>query len=316
VHDANAVEVLGAFGIAKAFTTGGARGQSNEQTVELLGSARQAPVGSALWSSRRHRVGRLLEAPREEVVVRHTRHSVEGAAGRLRAAATHLQDTHCQQRRAVAAALVVAGIAGLTLFTLSFVVQDLLRPDYSPVADPISALGIGPSGWVQNLTFIVLGPLIGAYALGLHLGMRPARAGLLGPALLTLAGVGSVLLGVVPLQAVAGGGISEPAGHTVASFLVFLGTGLGLIALSQRMAADPWWRSLAVYALATGVALVVGFLAVGGLAATPGAPLYRWFGLAQRALLAVWYPCMITLALRLLRLARTTGGPRPGGRRV
>jgi uncharacterized protein len=35
VHDANAVEVLGAFGIAKAFTTGGARGQSYEQTVEL-----------------------------------------------------------------------------------------------------------------------------------------------------------------------------------------------------------------------------------------------------------------------------------------
>jgi hypothetical protein len=34
-HNANAVEVLGAFGIAKAFTTGGARGQSYEQTVEL-----------------------------------------------------------------------------------------------------------------------------------------------------------------------------------------------------------------------------------------------------------------------------------------
>jgi uncharacterized protein len=34
IHDANAIEVLGAFGIAKAFTTGGARGQSYEQTIE------------------------------------------------------------------------------------------------------------------------------------------------------------------------------------------------------------------------------------------------------------------------------------------
>lgn len=36
VHDANYVEVLGAFGIAKAFTTGGARGQTYEQTAEIF----------------------------------------------------------------------------------------------------------------------------------------------------------------------------------------------------------------------------------------------------------------------------------------
>ena len=35
VHDANAVEVVGAFGIAKAFTKGGAEGQSYEDTVRI-----------------------------------------------------------------------------------------------------------------------------------------------------------------------------------------------------------------------------------------------------------------------------------------
>jgi putative transposase len=53
IHDANAVEVLGAFGIAKAFTTGGARGQSYEQTVEryeqFLDQTRfVTPAGQAL----------------------------------------------------------------------------------------------------------------------------------------------------------------------------------------------------------------------------------------------------------------------------
>jgi uncharacterized protein len=53
VHDGNAVEVLGAFGIAKAFTTGGARGQSYEQTVEryeeVLDQARfVTPAGQML----------------------------------------------------------------------------------------------------------------------------------------------------------------------------------------------------------------------------------------------------------------------------
>lgn len=36
VHDANYIELLGAFGIAKAFTTGGARGQSYEETAEIF----------------------------------------------------------------------------------------------------------------------------------------------------------------------------------------------------------------------------------------------------------------------------------------
>jgi hypothetical protein len=36
VHDANFVELLGAFGIAKAFTVGGARGQSYEETADIF----------------------------------------------------------------------------------------------------------------------------------------------------------------------------------------------------------------------------------------------------------------------------------------
>ena len=36
VHDANYIELLGAFGIAKAFTTGGARGQTYEETSDIF----------------------------------------------------------------------------------------------------------------------------------------------------------------------------------------------------------------------------------------------------------------------------------------
>ena len=36
VHDANYIELLGAFGIAKAFTTGGARGQTYEETANIF----------------------------------------------------------------------------------------------------------------------------------------------------------------------------------------------------------------------------------------------------------------------------------------
>ena len=36
VHDANYLELLGAFGIAKAFLTGGARGQTYEETADIF----------------------------------------------------------------------------------------------------------------------------------------------------------------------------------------------------------------------------------------------------------------------------------------
>ena len=36
VHDANYIELLGAFGIAKAFSTGGARGQTYEETSDIF----------------------------------------------------------------------------------------------------------------------------------------------------------------------------------------------------------------------------------------------------------------------------------------
>jgi len=35
IHDANAIEVVGVLGIAKAFTKGGAEGQHYEETIRL-----------------------------------------------------------------------------------------------------------------------------------------------------------------------------------------------------------------------------------------------------------------------------------------
>ncbi len=211
--------------------------------------------------------------------------------------------TQVAKRRIVLAALAVAGIAGPILFTVAFVVQGLLRPDYSPVAQPVSALAVGPNGWVQDVNFFVLGPLMLAYAVGLHLGVRPARAGMVGPVLLALSAAGIVLAGAVPMRQVAGGLTYEPAGHEVAAFMIFLGAGAGLMVISRRLAGDPRWRSLATFALAAGATVVVLFLAIGVLASTPDAPFYHWLGLAQRVLIAVYLPGMIVLALRLLRVA-------------
>lgn len=208
-------------------------------------------------------------------------------------------------RRSVTAALAAAGIAGPIAFAVVALVHSLIRPEHSLVAMPISALAAAPSGWVQDLNFVVFGLLMIAFAVGLHLGVRPARWGVFGPAFLSLSGIGLVWAAIFPATDAASTFQADrvPALHTVGFAITFLAAVVGLIAMSRRMARDPRWQRLTTYALATGIAMLILFLA-GGLVRPLDAPLHPWLGLFQWILLAVWFPCMIVLALRLLRVAR------------
>jgi uncharacterized protein len=72
VHDANYIELLGAFGIAKAFTTGGARGQSYEETVDIFENryldtvAFRTPMGKQIAEERRAYTKEFLRRLRSE----------------------------------------------------------------------------------------------------------------------------------------------------------------------------------------------------------------------------------------------------------
>jgi len=207
--------------------------------------------------------------------------------------------------RSLAVALAAAGIVAPILFTALVVAQTLFRPGHSFVSLPSSALAAGPYGWVQDANFIVTGLLMSAYGLGLHLGVRQGRGGLIGPALLVLSGLGLAGAGLFPARDATGVFSQDQVGHFVAAAVAFLGGGTGLVVMSRRLASDPKWQYLAGYALASGIAMLLSFLAFGGLARTPGAPLHPWMGLVQWALVIVWFACTLVLALRLLRVART-----------
>ncbi len=207
------------------------------------------------------------------------------------------------------AGLAAAGIGGPIMFAVVALAQSLLRPEHGLVSDPISALAAGPSGWVQDANFLVFGSLMIAYAIGLHLGVRPTRWGVLGLAFLVLSGAGLVWAGLFPATDAAGALQDDRVLHIVAFPMTFLGAGIGLIVMSRRMAGDPRWHSVATYVLATGIAVLVLLLAGAGLVRAPGAPLHPWWGLFQWVLLTVWLPCTVVLALRLLRLARAADAP-------
>jgi hypothetical membrane protein len=210
---------------------------------------------------------------------------------------THFEREAVMHARPPARTLALAGIVGPTWFTALVVLQGFLLADYSHVRMPISALAAWPTGWIQDLNFVVAGALAMTFALVLHRVVQPTRRGVAGAVLLALGGLGVALAGVFPWRMV-DGVPTEPPSHVVAAILTFAASGLGLIVFSRRMSADPRWRDLAAYTLLTGFAVLVLFVAIAFFAIDEGTPLHPWAGLIQRVLCGLWFACLIVLARR------------------
>src|SRR4051794_21651105 len=92
--------------------------------------------------------------------------------------------------------LALAGVAGPILFVLGLTVAGWLRPGYSPIYEVVSALGVGPSAWLQNSLF---GTLLFLFSIGLYSQLRPLTQGkwlTVGCLFLLLGGAGMALSGV------------------------------------------------------------------------------------------------------------------------
>jgi hypothetical membrane protein len=149
----------------------------------------------------------------------------------------------------------------LWLLTLQFFVVETVAQlrwpgQYSRVDDVISDLGtaLSPARTLMNLSFVVQGALIigGALLLGPALRGRAARVA---QVLLTVAGLGVLLVGVFPSD-----GIGTL--HAIGAVAHFVGGGVGLIALAYavRPRSEALGTTLALLGL-VGTALTVFFLA-------------------------------------------------------
>lgn len=86
----------------------------------------------------------------------------------------------------------MAAIIGCASVAVTDGIGILLRPGYNPVSTSVSALALGPTGWVQDVGMYLAGIGIVACAVGLYRVISSAWEVRLGELLLLLVGVGLV----------------------------------------------------------------------------------------------------------------------------
>jgi hypothetical protein len=217
--------------------------------------------------------------------------------------------------------LLAAGTAGGLAFTGIYLAEGATRTGYAALAQPISALSLGPGGWVQQVNFIVFGALVCASAAGWRAALAPGRGAWAFPVLRVAAGVGLVMDGLFA-QDPSGGyppgaraGVPTLHGQVHVLFAVITITALasGCFVLAARFAAEPGWRRWAVFAAVAGVATIV-FITAFGTAGGHGGLAGAWERAAGAATSVLTVAVLARLAVTSRPAARARRrGPAAGG---
>lgn len=208
--------------------------------------------------------------------------------------------------------LLWAGVAAPVVFVVSFLVQGALRPGYDPLRHPVSALSLGPGGWVQMVMFSITGALIIAFAVGL----RTAGIGRATPILTAIVGLGLVGAGFAACDPISGYPVGSPIpaprtahgiAHDLISTPVFTLLPAAMIVMARRFhrAGDRFWTWVCAVAAPAFFACFV--LASIGFNQNP--VLMPYGGLWQRLALIIGLGWLAALALRLRRPISAQAGP-------
>ncbi len=167
--------------------------------------------------------------------------------------------------------LVSCGTIGSLLFTTTYLIEGITRPGYSTLQQAISALSLGPGGWVQQVNFIVFGLFVLCSAFGWYQLLKPGAGSILYPVLKVITGLGLIVDGFFsqdpthgyPLGAVLTPPTLHGEIHAIFAFVTITVIALSCFVLARRFAVEPRWRGWAVYSVFTGLLTII-FIAIFG----------------------------------------------------
>jgi len=168
----------------------------------------------------------------------------------------------------LAAVSLWCGVLAGPFFIAVFLIEGILRPDYQPMRQPVSALAIGSRGWIQRVNFFITGLLALAYAPGLRGALAPYGNPWWPPLLVVIFGLGLIGAGFFVTDIT---GLEWPSRarrtrdgilHDQASFPVFVALTAASV-IFGRLFADAGDFGWAVYSVASGIAVVTFFVLAG-----------------------------------------------------
>jgi hypothetical protein len=201
--------------------------------------------------------------------------------------------------------LSCGAIAG-PFFIVVFLIEGAPRNRYDPLREAVSALAIGPRGWVQQANFIVTGALMFAYAFGLSSALRAYGGSFWAPLLVGIYALGLIGAGIFVTDRP---GLRDRSAerrkrhvrgilHDVCSLFAFIPLFIAFFVLHQLFAAAGAY-GWAVYSGASAVLFGVGFiLFVRGFASTGRLASIR--GLFQRITIAIGWIWLSLVAAHLM----------------
>ena len=198
-----------------------------------------------------------------------------------------------------------AGVIAPPLFVLTFTLEGWLRPGYDPRAMYISALSLGPRGWVQIANFLQLGFLLLIFTRALPDAFANQKAARRSAVLLTILALLFLLSGPF---------VMDPDGtppdrmsvhgliHGLAGGIVFLLMPVTIWVFLPALRVRAPKSALAHWTLTLGLfdALAVLFFTVASKSPQLQIVFTGWFGLIQRAALVPFMAWLFLLAIDLL----------------
>jgi hypothetical protein len=207
--------------------------------------------------------------------------------------------------------LLRCGLTAGPVFVAVFLAEGAVRDGYRPLRHPVSALALGPRGWIQAGNFAVTGTLTLAGAAGLALDGAGAAGNRAAAALIGAAGTGLISSAVFTTDPVSGyppgtpDALPEPsragAAHDLAAIPVFAGLPAAALACSW----SSWragQRGFALYSASTAITMLTT-MALASAAFGQSPRLVTLGGLFQRASIITGFAWLSALSSRALERA-------------
>lgn len=214
-----------------------------------------------------------------------------------------------------------AGMLGPLLFIATFTIEGFLRPGYDAQRMFISALALGPRGFIQVLNFLLSGAALFVFSRGVAAAFREGKAARTGPVLLSIIAVGFFAsgpfvmdpMGTAREQMTAHGILHNLFGATVFSLAP-----VTCFLFWRRFRSDDGWRPLSTGSLVAGIVSTISVVLMRIGAPPPPAPgnvLTNYIGLIQRAAIVpflVWVFAVARVLHKRTALLQS-GSPEGGG---